>query len=319
MLALRPGSGRERRRIAGQRILLDDDPASIAGRSQGVEDPRDVEVAFADGTEHPPAPDGIGRFVESGDLCDPVEPGVLDVDLVDPAGPAGRGRDRIAAGGEVVTRVEADPDLGRIEQGLDLLRGLDGGPELRMEGRLVPACAAPLERLGDPGDERRSGRPAQGERPIVAGLSGVRGALGRWGVGERRPRRMRFPERCGSIELVEDRVQLVPRAAQARRVAERQLDVPTGERQPVGDEGRSQPFRTTEVADRTEVDAVVAGLRNRRQDRFGGWHAGQADGALEGPVAHGRVRDKDLAINLHVSPHAALTGGGRQRRPALPR
>ena len=158
MLALCRGSGRERRRIARQRILLDDDPASVAGGVQGLEDPRHVEIPLAEGTEHAPAPDGIGRFVATDDLRDPIEPGVLDVDLVDPAGPAGRGRDRIAAGGEEVTGVEAQPDLGHVEQRLDLVGGLDGGPELRMERRRIPAREAPVERLGNPGNERGAGR-----------------------------------------------------------------------------------------------------------------------------------------------------------------
>ena len=210
MLALRPGSGLECRRIARQRILLDHDPASVAAARRASRTP---------GTSRSPSPMGQNtpRLQTASAGSSPTDDlGIRSSRasltwtwLIRPAqAAAATGRRRPRGSGPYRGRARSRS----LEQSLDLLGGLDGGPELRMERRLVAARAAPVERLGEPAtsaDQAEGQRERSDRGGPDRGAPRVRGRR----VGERRPRRVRIPDRRGGIELVEDRVQLVPGAA----------------------------------------------------------------------------------------------------------
>ena len=87
--------------------------------------------------------------------------------------------DRVAAAHHHVPGLQAQPDVGPVEDLLDLPRGLHVGPGLRVEGGLVAAVAAaahhPGQALGEPAPRRRRrGRARAAQRTGRAGRAAAR-------------------------------------------------------------------------------------------------------------------------------------------------
>jgi hypothetical protein len=67
----------------------------------------------------------------------------------------------------------------------------------------------------------------------------------------------------------------------------------------VGLERLPELLAPTQVPDRSEVDALIAGVRDGRENRVRRRHARLADRALECPIAHGGVCDPNDALRVH--------------------
>ena len=91
------------------------------------------------------------------DLLQPVEPGVLEVHVVDPARPVADGRDRVAPSEQQVPGVKAQPHVAELQQSLDLPLGFDVGGGVVMKGRIEATLATTLDR---PGESVRKSAPA---------------------------------------------------------------------------------------------------------------------------------------------------------------
>ena len=103
---------------------------------EGADDALDVDPARPERREEP-VDDGLSE----GHLAGPNPLGrdgvdVLEVDVEDPLGRQPRDGDRVRASQVEMTGVKAQPDIGRLEESLDVVSVLDGHAPMRVEGRL---------------------------------------------------------------------------------------------------------------------------------------------------------------------------------------
>src|SRR5690242_14560658 len=124
-----------------QDVLLDDQPTRIGDLIERAEHADDVDVAVAERAERLAAPDLLdGRGLRD-DLLEAREAGVLEVHLVDPRRPVPDRRDRLTAAEQEVSGVQTKPNLGELQQALDLPLRLDVRGRVVMERRLVAALS----------------------------------------------------------------------------------------------------------------------------------------------------------------------------------
>src|SRR5487761_1972816 len=143
----------------GEDVLLDDHPAREALSGQRGEGPTQVDVALTQRAEGLARPDGRVGLAVGDDAIDDLAVRVLDVDVVDPARPAGRQLRRVAPARVEVPGLEAHPDVGQLHGPLDLPGRLDPGPGLGVQCRLVAAVATARENLAQ---SRAEARPTFG-------------------------------------------------------------------------------------------------------------------------------------------------------------
>src|SRR5690349_6564419 len=125
-----------------EHILLDDKPAGVADLAKRAQHACDVDVSVPERTERLAAPDLLDRGSLRHDLLEPGEAGVLEVHLVDARRPVPDRRDRLTAAEQEMSGVKTQPDVGELEQALDLPVRLDVRGRVVMEGRLVTALPA---------------------------------------------------------------------------------------------------------------------------------------------------------------------------------
>src|SRR5579884_1059864 len=278
-------------------VLLDDEPAPVAAGAQALEHGLERHVAGPEPAERPAPPDLLHRRRVGHDLPDDAEARVLQVQVVDPPVPLAHRRQRIAAAEKEVAGVERDAHVGQLEHPLDLPRRLDIGRRVRVEGRLIPPLAAAIR---EPIERRREALPVAlvpAEAAFLLGHAGMRGTRRGPGVRDRRPRRGdTVPRRLAGVEDVEQGVEAQQRVTLRVRIAEGHLEVAAGQRQPLLRQAAGQLGRGAEVAERPEVDAAVAGLGHRLQERDGiGNVRIDPDRHLKRAVAARRVGHRDAA------------------------
>src|SRR5581483_257843 len=125
-----------------QDILFDDKPTGVTDVAERVKHAGDVGVAVAECAERLATPDLLDGGGLRDNLLEPRQARVLEMYLVDPRRPVPDRRDRLTAAEQQVAGVEADPDVGELEQALDLPLRLDVRRRVVMERRLVTALAA---------------------------------------------------------------------------------------------------------------------------------------------------------------------------------
>src|SRR6185312_12069705 len=94
----------------------------------------DGDVTLAEGAEGATAPNLLDRRGFRHYFLERRDPRILEMDMIDPAGPGTKRRHRIAAPEEQVAGVEAKPNVTDLEQPLDLPLGLNIGGGMVVKG-----------------------------------------------------------------------------------------------------------------------------------------------------------------------------------------
>src|SRR4029079_4982740 len=139
-------------------VLLEDVPARIAGALERGHDAGDVDVAGAERDEH-----ALAHRVGEGGLAahDPGGQGgahVLEVDVADPVRVRADDRTRIGAGRGQVTGVDAEADVGALDDPQGLRAALDHGAHVGVQRGLDPAAPRVV---GDAVEVAEQGPPAR--------------------------------------------------------------------------------------------------------------------------------------------------------------
>src|SRR5690625_842137 len=168
------GRGREVLGGVQPAVLLEGEPAGVAGLQQLADDRLEGQVAAADGNEDPSLLDRLGegdpavQVLGDDRLVDVLEMGVDDAVAV----AAGELQD-VRAGCGQVAGVQADAHSGGPDHPIDLLGGLHHGPDVGVEGDLD---VVPLRQLLDLAHARGqlvpllSGEPGAGVVAVGAGV-----------------------------------------------------------------------------------------------------------------------------------------------------
>ena len=282
---------------AGHHILLDDEPAVVPAADDLVDELGDGEIALAQGHEDALLPHRSHRVVGLQRLAQDLRARILQVQVVDAVAPPAEVGQRVAASDEEVPGVEGESDVGRREQGVDLFRGLDVGARVVMERGLETAGAhsggRDVHAIGEPG-------PVVAAERELGSAAGSGLALGAAGIGERGQRCQSGAGVGGCHEDVEDAVEVGQRALEVVVVTgEGQIHPPACEFESVTLQALGELVASAEESDRTEVDALVAGLADPAREFL---PLGESDEIrpcqLEDSVAHRRIRDTDHSISF---------------------
>ena len=191
----------------------------------------------------------------------------------------------VAAAEREVARIEQKPDVGRVQELLDLGRRLHERGRVVVERRLVASRA---RQLGRTLDTLHQARPAR----LVERRStpGIRAPLRRPRIGKDRPR----ARAVGRVEEIQRRGHRGQVHVPVLGLAEAHRDVSAGEGESETREPLAQVRPVAEIARRPELRPHVAGVGRRREHLLRARNVREdADRDLERAVAARRVRDPD--------------------------
>src|SRR5712692_487418 len=139
----------ERPRGIRHRVLFHDKPARVTDGLQLINDSLDLIVAFPDTAERPAPPDRLDWSSLRDYALQCMALHILQMEVVDPAGPSANALDRVPTAHHQMAGVEAEPDITPFERALNLPRSLEVRAGVVVQRRLITSLAASLGHARD--------------------------------------------------------------------------------------------------------------------------------------------------------------------------